>query len=101
MPEFRRVCLVGDVQEGRGRPITVDGLTIAVLRDRGLFYALLNRCPHQNGSIGDGRIEDGEAICPDHDWRFKLTTGRCTNVRGNTLHTFAVELRGEEVWVAV
>lgn len=101
MPEFHPACKVEDVVEGRGVAVVVDGLTVAILRDGPTFHALLNRCPHQNGSIGDGWIEDGEAICPDHFWRFKLSTGRCTNVRGNTLHKFACEVRDGVVWVAV
>jgi nitrite reductase/ring-hydroxylating ferredoxin subunit len=51
--------------------------------------------------MGLGWIEEGEAVCPLHRWRFKLTTGRCTTVRGSSLHRFASEVRDGEVWVAV
>lgn len=51
--------------------------------------------------MGHGWIEEGEAVCPLHHWRFKLSTGRCTSVRGETLHRFESEIRGDEVWVKV
>jgi nitrite reductase (NADH) small subunit len=101
VPRFVSVCKRDEVAEGRGRPFEVDGLRIAVFRDAGEFHALLGRCPHANGSLGLGWIEEGEAVCPLHRWRFKLTTGRCTTVRGESVHRFRCEVRGDDVWVEV
>lgn len=101
MGNFVSVCRIEDVVEGRGLPVEVDGLRIAIFNDGGQFHALLGRCPHANGSIGLGWIEDGEAVCPLHHWRFKLTTGRCTSVRGESVHRFACVVRDGEVWVEV
>jgi nitrite reductase (NADH) small subunit len=97
--QFVPVCRVGDVSEGRGLPVEVDGLRIAVFNDAGRFHAVSGRCPHANGPLGHGWIEEGEAVCPLHRWRFKLTTGRCTTVRGESVHAFRCEVRGDEVWV--
>jgi nitrite reductase (NADH) small subunit len=99
MPQFFRVCGVDEVVEGRGLSVDVDGLGVAVFRDSGKFHALLGRCPHANGSLGHGWIEDGEVVCPLHHWRFKLETGRCTTVRGESTHRFRCEVRGDDVWV--
>jgi nitrite reductase (NADH) small subunit len=101
MAEFVAVCRVEEVAEGRGLPVEVGGLRIAVFNDRGRFSALLGRCPHANGPMGHGWIEDGEAVCPLHRWRFRLRDGRCTTVRGQALHRFACEVRDGQVWVAV
>ena len=99
MAEFVMVCRVADILEGRAKPVEVDGLRIAIFNDGGQFYALLGHCPHSGGPMGYGWIEDGEAVCPLHHWRFKLETGRCTSVRGEALHRFPCEVRGEEIWV--
>lgn len=101
MAEFVAVCRVDEVKEGRGRAVEVDGLRIAVFNDGGRLFALLGRCPHANGPLGHGWIEEGEAVCPLHRWRFKLESGRCTTVAGYTLHRFACEVRDGEVWVQV
>lgn len=99
MPRFVAVCRVDEVAEGRGRPVEVDGLRIAVFRHEGRFHALNGRCPHANGSLGLGWIEEGEAVCPLHRWRFRLADGRCTTVRGESVHAFRCEVRDGEVWV--
>jgi nitrite reductase/ring-hydroxylating ferredoxin subunit len=98
---FVAVCRADEVGEGRGRPVEVDGLWVAVFNDGGRFHALLGRCPHANGSLGLGWVEEGEAVCPLHRWRFSLATGQCTTVRGESVHRFRCEVREGEVWVEV
>jgi len=78
-----------------------EGMPIAVFEDGEDFHALFGRCPHTNGAMGLGWIEEGEAVCPLHHWRFKLSSGRCTSVRGESLHRFRSEVRDGEVWVEV
>lgn len=101
MAAFRAVCRIDEVVEGRAIAVEVDGLRIAVFNDGGLFHALLGRCPHANGPMGHGWIEEGEAVCPLHRWRFKLSTGRCTTVSGNSLHRFPCKVDNDQVWVEV
>jgi nitrite reductase (NADH) small subunit len=101
LSQFVEVCGADEVEDGRGRAVEVDGLRIAVFRDEERYHALLGRCPHENGEMGHGWIEDGEAVCPLHRWRFKLSTGRCTTMPGQSLHKFRCELREGRVWVEV
>ncbi|HEV3166769.1 MAG TPA: Rieske (2Fe-2S) protein [Isosphaeraceae bacterium] len=101
MAEFVLACRLEEVREGRGVSLEVEGLRVAVFNDGGTIVALSGRCPHENGPVGHGWIEDGEAVCPLHRWRFQLKDGRCTTMRGMSLHRFACEVRDEEVWVAV
>ena len=76
-------------------------MRVAVFRHGGEVVVLSGRCPHANGPLGLGWIEEGEVVCPLHRWRFRLADGRCTTVRGNSVHRFRCEVRGEEVWVQV
>jgi nitrite reductase/ring-hydroxylating ferredoxin subunit len=99
--KFVAVCRADEVVEGRGRPVEVEGLRVAVFNHGGSYHALLGRCPHANGPLGHGWIEEGEAVCPLHHWRFSLTTGRCTTVRGESVHRFRCEVREGVVWVEV
>jgi nitrite reductase/ring-hydroxylating ferredoxin subunit len=95
------VCRVGEVAAGRALAVEVEGLRLAVFNDGGRFHALSGRCPHANGPIGMGWIEDGEAVCPLHRWRFRLRDGRCTSVRGESLHVFRCGVDAGQVWVEV
>ena len=101
MAKFVAVCKVEDVAEGKGHSVFVAGMPLALFKDGGQIYALLGRCPHAGGPLGRGWVEEGEAVCPLHRWRFQLASGRCTTVRGMSVHRFACEVRAEEVWVAV
>ncbi|WP_422926214.1 Rieske (2Fe-2S) protein [Singulisphaera sp. PoT] len=101
MAEFVKVCKDEEVVEGRGLAVEVEGLRIAIFKHDGEIHALFGRCPHANGSMGMGWIEEGEAVCPLHRWRFKLSSGRCTTVRGESLHRFRSEVRDGDVWVEV
>lgn len=101
MAEFHRACRVEEIADGRAVAVELDGLRVAVYRDGEQIFALSGRCPHANGPLGHGWVEEGEAVCPLHRWRFKLETGRCTTVRGESVHRFAAEIREGEVWVAV
>lgn len=101
MASFHRLCRFDEVPEGRAKPFEVDGLPVALLKRDGEVFALYGRCPHANGSLGLGWLEEGEAVCPLHRWRFKLETGRCTTVRGESVHRFRCEIRGDDVYVEV
>jgi NAD(P)H-dependent nitrite reductase small subunit len=101
MAEWFCVGRIADMPERRGRSIEVSGLRVAVFRNGPDLVALSDRCPHAGGSLGQGWVEDAEVVCPLHRWRFKLADGRCTTMRGQGVHRFPVEARGEEFWVLV
>jgi nitrite reductase/ring-hydroxylating ferredoxin subunit len=101
MAQWVAVCRVDEIREGRGVSRDAAGLRLAIFRVGAGVVALSGRCPHTGGPLGLGWIEEGEAICPLHRWRFKLADGRCTTMRGHSVHRFRCEVRGEEVWVQV
>lgn len=101
MPTFHDVCAEGEVPEGRALAVEVDGVRVAIYRDGDRLHALSGRCPHANGPMGMGWIEEGEAVCPLHRWRFRLANGRCTTIRGEWLAVFPLEIREGRVWVGV
>jgi nitrite reductase (NADH) small subunit len=101
MPEWQAVCRLEDLPEGRGRSLDAAGVRVALFRAGGEVVALYGHCPHSGGSLGHGWVEGNEAVCPLHQWRFKLTDGRCTTVRGQGVHRFRCEVRAGHVWVEV
>jgi phenylpropionate dioxygenase-like ring-hydroxylating dioxygenase large terminal subunit len=68
----------------RGRPLarSVLGVPLVVFRDRaGVPAALLDRCPHRNVALAEGRVQAGCVVCPYHGWQFD-GTGECQAVPG-------------------
>lgn len=63
--------LAADIPDKRGLVLTPeDGERIAVFRDGARVFALSNRCRHQGGPLGEGRIVDGCVTCPWHGFQY-------------------------------
>lgn len=72
------VCPLDQIADQRGLAIVVRGTDVALMRDGSEVHALGGTCPHRGGQIADGRVVDGDAICPLHLWDFDLATGIST-----------------------
>ncbi len=76
--EGREVRLgpVDKVPIGQGFCFYVAEAEIAVFRPRGGgLMAIQNRCPHRNGPLCEGVIDDRQVSCPYHGHKFDLRTG--------------------------
>jgi len=86
------VAKVSDLPPGTRRLVTVRGRPIVIFNVNGEMLGLLNRCPHQAGSLCHGIVTGlvegkragdfhlsrvGEIIrCPWHGWEFDIRTGQ-------------------------
>ena len=86
------VAALKDFPPGSRKLIEIDGRPIAIFNIKGELFALLNRCPHQGGSLCEGlitglavgdragefrMIRKGEMVrCPWHGWEFDIRTGQ-------------------------
>jgi len=87
--------IVGTIEEilpGQRKIVEIGGRSVGVFNVNGEYFAVLNRCPHQGGSLCSGRqsgvvtstrpgeyvtSRSGEIIrCPWHGWEFDLRTGQ-------------------------
>ena len=97
MPDYRTVARVSAVPSGKGTVVTVKGQEIAIFNRQGKFYALDNRCPHQDYPLGMSPTFDNLVICIGHAWRFDMKTGECYSVPGVCVQTYEVLVEGDEV----
>jgi nitrite reductase/ring-hydroxylating ferredoxin subunit len=86
------VGTVSDIPVGGRKIVEIGGRSVGVFNVNGEYFAVLNRCPHQGGSLCSGRqsglvtaerpgeythSRTGEIIrCPWHGWEFDLRTGQ-------------------------
>lgn len=75
------------------------GERIAIFRDGVRIGAVTNRCAHQNGPLGEGRIVDGCITCPWHGYQYRLETGCAPAPFTEKLATYRVRVRGGVVEV--
>jgi 3-phenylpropionate/trans-cinnamate dioxygenase ferredoxin subunit len=69
---------VGDFTEGSMTPFEVDGRNVLMILQGGTFYAMEDRCTHDNGILHDGTLVPGAVKCGRHGAKFNLETGRPT-----------------------
>ncbi|MCK6615832.1 MAG: Rieske 2Fe-2S domain-containing protein [Ignavibacteriaceae bacterium] len=73
---YIKICLLSELQEGRGKRIYMDEHPLAVFLVKGRVYVTDNICPHQHSNIlHEGFLEQGFVVCPSHGWSFSLETG--------------------------
>ena len=97
MAEYVTVARVSAVPAGMGTVVHVKGQAIALFNMRGKFYAIDNRCPHQDYPLGMSPVFDNLVICIGHAWRFDIKTGECYSVPGVCVQTYDVVVEGDEV----
>lgn len=115
---YRKVAEVEDVPPGEGLGVSVDGIEIAIFRVEDEFYALSNRCAHQNAPLckaGDRKInaehtwtdtrggvnEDAMTVsCPWHLWEWNLETGSHT-ASGKRIGTFECKVEDQDILVQI
>ncbi len=93
MPKYV-IAPVKDIPAGTRKLIEIRGRNIVIFNLQGEFFCLLDRCPHQGGSLCRGQLvglveanEPGiykfsrpnEIIrCPWHGWEFDIRSGKST-----------------------
>jgi nitrite reductase/ring-hydroxylating ferredoxin subunit len=94
-------CARGDIAEGRGRTLRLQGLRVAVFRDQNRTYAIDAVCPHSGADLGEGRVQHGRVTCPEHGWTFDLATGCMPNMEEIAVRTYPVKIENEDVFVCL
>jgi nitrite reductase/ring-hydroxylating ferredoxin subunit len=87
---------------------TEDGIAVSELNNRKIcigkhnenYFAFAYKCPHANGIMAHGYINvKGEAVCPWHQYKFDLVSGRNTSGQGYALKTYPLEMTEEGMMV--
>lgn len=99
MKKTIRVASVKDIHPGKGIKKIIKNESVAIFNYNGNFYALQNRCPHQNADLADGFIKNNQVFCPIHNWAFNIKTGAFAFNPEQKLKTYPVEIHGEDIYI--
>lgn len=99
MIKFIKVLKAEDLPIGKSAIILVDGQEIAVFNYKNEYFAILNKCPHKGGPLGEGRVQEGIVVCPNHEWRFELKTGNSMQNPEMKVKIFPVRIKDEKIYV--
>ncbi len=97
-----RVCVLGDLSEGKTYPISVGDLDIVLVRQGDRVFALEDCCTHQDFPLSQGEVSGDRLRCRAHGAEFCLKTGAAKSPPAYThIRTFEVKVDGGEVFLAV
>ena len=60
---------------GMHKLLELEQVDLLLVNIEGEFFAIENRCSHDDGDLSSGEICDAEITCPRHGARFNLKTG--------------------------
>ena len=118
LEDYTKVAEVGEIPNERGIGVDIDGIEIAVFNADGEYYAISNRCSHQQAPLckageeklnpeytwtktrGSVNAEEKTVSCPWHLWRWDLETGE-HEVTGQRIGTFDVRVDDGDILVRI
>lgn len=74
--EWIELARVGEIADQGCKRCDLDDKPIAIYNLAGEYFAIEDRCSHDDGDLADGWVENGCAVCPRHGARFDIRSGR-------------------------
>lgn len=94
------VCSTQDLADGQMKEVEVGENKVLLVKEKGQFFALGNKCTHYGAPLSKGSYCNGVVRCPWHGACFNIKTGDIEDFPGlDSVHTFQVEVRGTDVLV--
>lgn len=97
----KRVCSASEMSDGD--MLRVEACPpIAIYRVDGEFFATAATCTHMESCLTEGYLDDDIVECALHGAKFNVRDGQALTLPAmEALQTFAVEVEGDDVYVAV
>jgi nitrite reductase (NADH) small subunit len=100
MSDLVRICSAAELPaEGEAREIVFHQKQFCVARNGGEIAVLDNLCPHRQGPLGEGMVENGRIVCPWHAWAFDLKTGEAEHSERAKVQVYKAVVRDGELLV--
>ncbi|RAW03555.1 Rieske (2Fe-2S) protein [Pseudochryseolinea flava] len=90
------------IQTGKPQLLIVNGKRICLaLLDNG-FFAVQDACSHNGESLSKGNINYlGEIICPWHNYRFDLRSGKACDSSSADLKTYPIKVNETGFFIGI
>lgn len=97
---FVYACDVADIPENRAKIIlAANGEDLAIFKYDKKISAVRNRCKHQGGPLGEGKILDGCITCPWHGYQYRPHDGQSPPPFTEKVSTYDVKIEGSKVLI--
>jgi 3-phenylpropionate/trans-cinnamate dioxygenase ferredoxin subunit len=98
------LCRKDELEPGRARRFDVGAVRIALVRIGDDFYAIGDRCSHEDFSLAEGEVwvDECELECARHGSTFDLRTGQpCSLPATKSVPVYDVDVVGDDVGVVL
>lgn len=96
------VCGVDEVAPEDARRFEMNGRVYAVFHARRAWYATDGLCTHEQAELTDGLVSGDYVICPKHNSRFHIPTGKALRIPARVdLATYPVKTEGGKVYIGL
>lgn len=100
MSKWISITKINEIPLGGHKAITINGTPVVLFNLEGEYYAIENRCTHQDFPLSEGCIIDNEITCPLHGAKFNIKTGEVTAPPAfMDVQTFAVRIEQDNIQV--
>ncbi|HEX4082379.1 MAG TPA: non-heme iron oxygenase ferredoxin subunit [Acidimicrobiales bacterium] len=98
------LCRKDELEPGQARRFDVGPVRIALVRIGDDFYAIGDRCSHEDFSLAEGEVwvDECELECARHGSTFDLRTGQpCSLPATKSVPVYDVDVVGDDVGVVL
>ncbi|MTI29726.1 cytochrome P450 [Xanthovirga aplysinae] len=67
---------LANIQPGKILQVSTAKEKIILLEHKGKIKSYQAHCPHEGGPLAEGHIENGQLVCPLHQWQFSCANGK-------------------------
>lgn len=100
MDQWTRVCAAADLPDPGKGVFEVDDRFVVLFHVGGRYWALEDRCTHDDGPLGEGTLQDHVITCPRHGAQFDIRNGRVLRMPATRpTASFPVKVEGDDVFV--
>lgn len=100
--EYVTVATVDEIGPGQRKLLDADGEPLAVFNIAGRYFAISDRCSHDDGPVAEGEVDDHTVECPRHGARFDLESGKALTLPAVVdIPAYPVRVVGREIQVGL
>ena len=102
MSEFIAVASRRDVPAGGMRKVKAAGKAVVIVEQDGDYFALQDRCSHEEFPLSEGEVAGGEITCALHGARFDVRSGMPRSLPAILpVRKYDVRVEGDEIQIRV
>jgi 3-phenylpropionate/trans-cinnamate dioxygenase ferredoxin subunit len=74
--DFLEIAPASELPNGERLFVEIEGKPVVIFNIGGQFFSIADVCSHDDGPVGEGRLEGYNITCPRHGAQFDIRTGK-------------------------